>query len=94
MRSPTPRTRDDFDREGTSVAWPSPDGGRCLISGSERGYALRSPDDRESDDEVAFEADVHGKVYFPDEPVGWKIPAPVLRQTCLRRMLPCAPCSR
>lgn len=77
----TPRYRDDFDREGESTAWRAPDGRRFLISGTNHGYALRSPDDWESDDEVEFEADVHGKVYFRGEPVGWQIPASVLRQT-------------
>ena len=81
MTALTPRYRDDFDREGESVAWRAPDGRRFLISGTEQGYALRSPDDWESDDEVEFEADVSGKVYFRGEPVGWRIPASVLRQT-------------
>ena len=81
MSATTPRYRDDFDREGESIAWRAPDGRRFLISGTEQGFALRSPDDWESDDEVEFEADVNGNVYFRGEPVGWKVPASVLRQT-------------
>ena len=80
MTASTSRYRDDFDRESESIAWRAPDGRRFLISGTEQGFALRSPDDWESDDEVEFEADVHGKVYFRGEPVGWKIPASLLRQ--------------
>ncbi len=81
MTDSTPRYRDDFDREGESTAWRAPDGRRFMIGGSEQGYALRSPDDWESDDEVEFEADVAGRVYFRGEPVGWRVPASVLRQT-------------
>ena len=75
------RYHDDFDRESQSVAWQAPDGRRFLISGTEQGYALRSPDDWESDEEVEFEADVNGTVFFRGERVGWKIPASVLRRT-------------
>jgi hypothetical protein len=78
MSAETPRYRDDFDRESESIAWQAPDGSRFLVSGTEQGFALRSPDDWESDDEVEFEADVSGRVYFRGEPVGWKIPASVL----------------
>lgn len=81
MSASTTRYRDDFDHEGQLTAWRAPDGRRFLISGSEHGYALRSPDDWESDDEVEFEADAGGAVYFRGEPVGWTIPASLLRQT-------------
>ena len=80
MSASKDRYRDDFDREGQLTAWLSPDGRRFLISGTEHGYAMRSPDDWESDDEVEFEADVNGSVYFRGEPVGWTLPASVLRQ--------------
>lgn len=80
MSAATSRYRNDFDHEGQLIGWMSPDGRRFLISGTEQGYALRSPDDWESDDEVEFEADASGAVYFRGEPIGWKIPASVLSQ--------------
>ena len=80
MSAETPRYRDDFDHESESTPWLAPDGRRFLICGTDQGYALRAPDDWESDDEVEFEADASGAVYFRGEPVGWKIPAAVLRR--------------
>ena len=83
MSATTSRYRDDFDREGESIAWRAPDGRRFLISGTEQGFALRSPDDWESDDNVEFEADLDGNVFFDGERVGWKIPREVLRRIAL-----------
>jgi hypothetical protein len=80
MCAETPRYRDDFDHESEITSWLAPDGRRFLISGTDQGYALRSPDDWESDDEVEFEADAKGAVYFRGEPVGWTIPPSVLRR--------------
>ncbi len=74
------RYRFPYDRESESVAWLAPDGRRFLVCGTEHGYALRSPDDWESDDEVEFEADASGAVFFRGEPVGWKIPGSILRR--------------
>ncbi len=76
----SPRYRDRFDHESELTGWQAPDGQRFLISGCESGYALRLPDDWESDDEVEFEADASGEVYCNGERVGWRIPADVLRR--------------
>lgn len=74
------RYPDPFDRETEAVAWRAPDGRRFLICGTDSGYALRSPDDWESDDAVEFEADPDGNVFFAGERVGWRIPREVLRR--------------
>ena len=78
-----PTYRDHFDRETQAVGWNAPDGRRFLVCGTEQGYALRSPDDWESDDSVEFEADLDGNVFFDGERVGWKIPREVLRRTAI-----------
>lgn len=72
------RYRDVFDRETQAIAWKSPDGREFLVCGTEGGYALRSPEEWESDDDVDFEADSEGHVFCDGEPVGWKIPRDVL----------------
>ena len=77
----TTRYRDSFDRETQAVGWTAPDGRRFLVCGTDDGYALRSPDEWESDDSVEFEADLDGNVYFEGERVGWRIPREVLRRT-------------
>jgi hypothetical protein len=81
MGGSTLRYRDRFDRETTAVAWRAPDGRQFLICGTDSGFALRSPEEWESDDSVDFEADAEGNVYCDGEPVGWKIPAEILRRT-------------
>ena len=75
------RDRGSFDRETEAVAWQAPDGREFLVCGTAAGYALRSPTAWESDDDVEFEADMEGLVYFQGEPVGWRIPVEVLRRT-------------
>lgn len=80
MSADTRRYRDDFDHESQSISWQAPDGRLFLVSGTDQGYALRAPGDWESDDEVEFEADVRGAVFFRGEPVGWTIPPAVLRR--------------
>ena len=72
------RYRDEFDRETQAIAWKAPDGREFLVCGTEGGYALRSPEDWESDDVVEFEADSDGNVFCDGEPVGWRIPRQVL----------------
>lgn len=81
MSDETVRYRQPFDRETRVVAWRSPDGREFLICGTESGYALRSPEDWESDDSVEFEADMDGNVYCDGERVGWRISREVLRRT-------------
>lgn len=75
------RYREPFDRETQAVAWRSPDGREFLVCGTASGYALRSPQEWESDDAVEFEADMDGNVFCDGEPIGWKIPRAVLRRT-------------
>lgn len=75
------RYRQPFDRETRVVAWKAPDGREFLICGTESGYALRSPEEWESDDSVEFEADMEGNVFCEGERVGWRIPREVLRRT-------------
>lgn len=83
MSDRTVRYRDPFDRETGVVAWRAPDGREFLVCGTENGYALRSPQDWESDDTVEFEADMDGLVVWDGEPVGWRIPRAVLRRTAV-----------
>ena len=76
-----PRYRDEFDRETQAVAWRAPDGRVFLVCGTGEGYALRSPEEWESDDSVEFVADPEGDVYFEGDRVGWNIPRGVLEKT-------------
>lgn len=80
MTDTIPRLRDEFDRETQTVAWRAPDGREFLVCGTASGFALRCPTDWESDDVVDFEADSSGNVFCEGQPVGWRIPASVLRR--------------
>ena len=75
------RYRDRYDRETEAVAWKAPDGRQFFVCGTDRGFALRSPDDWESDTELQYEADAQGNVYLDGERTGWRIPQAVLQRT-------------
>lgn len=81
MSDRTERYREPFDRETQVVAWRAPDGREFLVCGTESGYALRSPEEWESDDALEFEADMDGNVFYGGQAVGWKVPRDVLRRT-------------
>ena len=81
--SGTTRLRDPFDRETRVVAWKAPDGRQFMVCGTGDGYALRAPEDWESDTEIEFEADLDGNVFFAGEPLGWTVPREILRRANL-----------
>lgn len=77
----TQRYHHRFDRETPAVGWTAPDGRQFLVCGTDSGYALRAPQEWESDDEVEFQADADGNVYMDGESTGWRIPSEVLSRT-------------